>query len=245
MRSPETSSDLLPQAARRDFLRAGGALVVGLSLAACATPEGSGVRSGMRALPLRLREPQSTPPAADRVDSFLVIHEDSTVTLYTGFAELGQGTTTSLLQIAAEELDLGMDQIRAAPLDTHLSPNQGGTYSSASVQRGRPQITAAAAEARRALLALAATPPGRRCGTAERGARPGSRAQGRPQRQLRRADRRPAIRAVDHRQGAGQGQHRIPPGGGRNTSAPISPPSSPASRCTSSSNACRGCCMRA
>ncbi|MBK9251230.1 MAG: xanthine dehydrogenase family protein molybdopterin-binding subunit [Proteobacteria bacterium] len=157
MRSPETSSDLLPQAARRDFLRAGGALVVGLSLAACATPEGSGVRSGMRALPLRLREPQSTPPAADRVDSFLVIHEDSTVTLYTGFAELGQGTTTSLLQIAAEELDLGMDQIRAAPLDTHLSPNQGGTYSSASVQRGRPQITAAAAEARRALLALAAT----------------------------------------------------------------------------------------
>ncbi len=66
-----------------------------------------------------------------------------------GFAELGQGTTTALLQVAAEELDLGMDQIRAAPLDTHLSPNQGGTYSSASVQRGRPQIAAAAARSTR------------------------------------------------------------------------------------------------
>ncbi len=45
-----------------------------------------------------------------------------------------------------------MDQIRAAPLDTHLSPNQGGTYSSASIQRGRPQIAAAAAAGTRALL---------------------------------------------------------------------------------------------
>jgi nicotinate dehydrogenase subunit B len=147
----------LPQPARRDFLRAGGALVVGLSLGSCASQDGPDGAGDARALPSRLREPQATPPAADRVDSFLVIHEDSTATLYTGFAELGQGTTTSLLQIAAEELDLGMDQIRAAPLDTHLSPNQGGTYSSASVQRGRPQITAAAAEARRALLQLAAT----------------------------------------------------------------------------------------
>jgi nicotinate dehydrogenase subunit B len=141
---------------RRHFLRAGGALVVGLTLADCASQEGRNVRAGARTLPPQLREPQTAPPAIDRVDSFLVIHEDSSATLYTGFAELGQGTTTSLLQIAAEELDLGMDQIRAAPLDTHLSPNQGGTYSSASVQRGRPQITAAAAEARRALLALAA-----------------------------------------------------------------------------------------
>ena len=141
---------------RRDFLRAGGAMVVGLSLSACATQDGRDAKPAMRP-DLPLRDPQPAPPASDRVDSFLVIHEDSTATLYTGFAELGQGTTTSLLQIAAEELDLGMDQIRPAPLDTHLSPNQGGTYSSASVQRGRPQITAAAAEARRALLALAAT----------------------------------------------------------------------------------------
>jgi nicotinate dehydrogenase subunit B len=135
-------------ATRRDFLLGGGALAVGFSLAGCA-----GVAP--RDLPAR-RQPRVEGWASPQVDTWLVIHEDNTVTLYTGFAELGQGSTTSLLQVAAEELDLGMDQMRAAPLDTHLSPNQGGTYSSASVQRGRPQICAAAAEARRALLGLAA-----------------------------------------------------------------------------------------
>ena len=91
-----------------------------------------------------------------QLDSWLAIHADNTATLRMGFAELGQGATTALLMVAAEELDLGMDQIHAAPLDTAHSPPQGGTYSSASVQRGRPQVAAAAAEARAALLALAA-----------------------------------------------------------------------------------------
>ncbi|HYP81458.1 MAG TPA: molybdopterin cofactor-binding domain-containing protein, partial [Steroidobacteraceae bacterium] len=138
---------------RRDFLCTGGALIVGLSLDGCVT---RGPERGATAPPPALRAPRPGPPSAAQLDSWLAIHADGTATLYTGFAELGQGTTTSLLQIAAEELDLGMDQIRAAPLDTHLSPNQGGTYSSASVQRGRLQIAAAAAEARRALLAMAA-----------------------------------------------------------------------------------------
>ena len=141
---------LLP---RREFLCAGGALVVGLSLDGCVT---RGPERGATPVAPALRAPRAGPPPAAQVDSWLAIHPDGTATLYMGFAELGQGTTTSLLQIAAEELDLGMDQIRAAPLDTHLSPNQGGTYSSASIQRGRPQIAAAAAEARRALLTMAA-----------------------------------------------------------------------------------------
>jgi len=154
MKSPFAAQPALTDAERRDFLRAGGAVLIGLSLAGCVTGPGSGREKPVRPA---LREPRPGPPPAAQVDSWLAIHSDNTATLYTGFAELGQGTTTSLLQIAAEELDLGLDQMHAAPLDTHLSPNQGGTYSSASVQRGRPQIAAAAAEARRALLALAAT----------------------------------------------------------------------------------------
>lgn len=140
---------------RRKFLQSSGALVVGLSLGACVADGGARSKSGDATAPLR--EAKAGPPAAEQIDTWLAIHADNSATLYMGFAELGQGTTTSLLQIAAEELDLGMDQIRAAPLDTHLSPNQGGTYSSASIQRGRPQIEAAAAEARQALLRLAAT----------------------------------------------------------------------------------------
>lgn len=143
------------QLARREFLQSGGALIVGIPLAGCVA-DGDRARAQPGAAPSALRDPRAGPPPAQQIDTWLAIHEDSSATLYMGFAELGQGATTSLLQIAAEELDLGMDQIRAAPLDTHLSPNQGGTYSSASVQRGRPQIAAAAAEARQALLMMAA-----------------------------------------------------------------------------------------
>jgi nicotinate dehydrogenase subunit B len=141
----KTASQLPSTVTRRAMLQGGGALAVGLSLAACvAMPEPSGSPQG--------RAPKAGPPDALQVDSWLVIHKDNTATLYMGFAELGQGATTALLQIAAEELDLALDQMSAAPLDTHWSVNQGGTYSSASVQRGRPQIAAAAATARMALL---------------------------------------------------------------------------------------------
>ncbi|HEY2843494.1 MAG TPA: molybdopterin cofactor-binding domain-containing protein, partial [Bryobacteraceae bacterium] len=89
------------------------------------------------------------------VDTWLAIHADNTATVYIGFAELGQGASTALLQIAAEELDLEMLQVKTVRLDTNVTPNQGGTYSSASINRGGPQIRTAAAEARLALLKLA------------------------------------------------------------------------------------------
>ncbi|MBV8731655.1 MAG: xanthine dehydrogenase family protein molybdopterin-binding subunit, partial [Acidobacteriia bacterium] len=60
-----------------------------------------------------------------------------------------------LLQVAAEELDMDISQIKTVRLDTNVTPNQGGTYSSAAIARGGPQIRTAAAEARLALLELA------------------------------------------------------------------------------------------
>jgi nicotinate dehydrogenase subunit B len=61
------------------------------------------------------------------------------------------------LQIAGEQLDLDMDQLSAVRLDTHVTPDQGATTSSSSIERGGPQLRAAAAEARAALLRLAST----------------------------------------------------------------------------------------
>ncbi len=132
---------------RRAFLKAGGVLIVGLRLglpaeSAAAAPPARGTAAG--------------PPDAKQIDTWLAIHADNTATLYIGFVELGQGTTTALPQVAAEELDLGLDQIRTEPVDTNVSPNQGGTFSSSSIARGGPQVRKAAAEARQALLALAA-----------------------------------------------------------------------------------------
>jgi nicotinate dehydrogenase subunit B len=130
---------------RRDFLKAGGALVIGFPL-----------RSSLFAQDgLAARGTVAGPPDPKQVDTWLAIHSDNTATVYIGFAELGQGNSTALLQVAAEELDMDMSQLKTVRLDTNVTPNQGGTYSSASIQRGGPQVRTAAAEARQALLQMA------------------------------------------------------------------------------------------
>lgn len=130
---------------RREFLVAGSALVVGFSL-----------RPEIAAAQRPARGSVAGPPDPQQIDTWLAIHSDNTATLYIGFVELGQGATTALPQIAAEELDLTLDQVRTVQTDTNVTPNQGGTYSSAAIARGGPQVRTAAAEARRALLDLAA-----------------------------------------------------------------------------------------
>jgi nicotinate dehydrogenase subunit B len=127
---------------RRDFLKTGGALVVGFSLRGSLSAQvpGRGAAVG---------------PDLRQIDTWLAIHADNTATVYIGYAELGQGTSTALLQIAAEELDLDLSQIQSVGLETEVTPNQGGTYSSASIARGGPQVRSAAAEARQALLKMA------------------------------------------------------------------------------------------
>lgn len=127
---------------RRDFLKTGGALVVGFSLrgALSAQTPGRGAPAG---------------PDQRQIDTWLAIHADNTATVLIGYAELGQGASTALLQIAAEELDMELSQIQSVGLETEVTPYQGGTYSSASIARGGPQVRSAAAEARQALLKMA------------------------------------------------------------------------------------------
>jgi CO/xanthine dehydrogenase Mo-binding subunit len=128
---------------RRDLLKGGGALIVGFSLAGIPLPASAA------------RGDAAGPPDPVAIDTWIAVHADNTATVYFGKCELGQGNTTGMLQIAAEELDLAMSQISAARLDTNVTPDQGATSSSSSIERGGPQLRAAAAEARRALLLLA------------------------------------------------------------------------------------------
>jgi CO/xanthine dehydrogenase Mo-binding subunit len=125
---------------RRGLLKAGGALLVGFAIAGKAAAQ------------------FGPPPGPDReqIDSWIIIHADTTATILIGFVELGQGCTTSLPQVAAEELDLGMDQIKTVAHETEVTPFQGGTYSSSAIANGRPQVQRAAAEARLELLRRAA-----------------------------------------------------------------------------------------
>ena len=140
-----SASVRVPQFPRREFLKAGGALVVGFSLRSVLFAQTQETAVRVTSGPLDLKQ----------IDTWLAIHADNTATVYFGYVELGQGSTTSLLQVAAEELDLDMSQVQAVRHDTSVTPNQGGTYSSSAIARGSPAIRTAAAEARQALLALA------------------------------------------------------------------------------------------
>jgi len=131
---------------RRDLLKAGGALLIGFAIrdaARAQEPEGVAVALG----------PDQPDPS--RLDTWIAIHADNTATIFIGFVELGQGCSTALLQLAAEELDLDMSQVKSIRLESHTMPNQGGTVASASIARGGPRIRSAAAEARQALLKMA------------------------------------------------------------------------------------------
>jgi nicotinate dehydrogenase subunit B len=128
---------------RRDLLKGGGALLIGFSIDGSALPA-SAARGDI-----------AGPPDPNSIDSWIAVHADNTATVFLGKGEYGQGGTTGLLQIAGEELDLDMSQLKWVTLDTNVTPNQGATTSSSSIHRGGPQVRAAAAEARQALLALA------------------------------------------------------------------------------------------
>lgn len=135
-------------ATRRALLGAGGALIVGFTLGA-EHPAGA-----QGAAPVR--DPAAPKPVApDEVDSFLAIGPDG-VTVFSGKVDLGTGVMTALTQIVADELDVALPRIRVIEGDTLLTPDQGPTYGSLSIQSGGMQLRQAAATARQYLVRAAA-----------------------------------------------------------------------------------------
>ena len=119
---------------RRDLLRASAAIVVGFSLGKRAAAQGAG---------------KSVDP--DQLDSFLAIHRDGTVTVYTSLVDVGTGMLIAIPQMAAEELGIPVERISVVEGDTALTANTGGTGGSTGLTRGGVEIRQAAATARRAL----------------------------------------------------------------------------------------------
>ena len=128
---------------RREFLKGTAALVVSFSIDGHQTTRAQG-------------EPPSKSVSTDQVDGFIAIDARGQVTLYTGKVDLGTGIRTALAQIAAEELDVPFSAVMVIQGDTALTPDQGVTSGSLSVQNGGLQIRQAAATARQALLGMAA-----------------------------------------------------------------------------------------
>ena len=127
---------------RRSVLKMSGLLVVAFSLAPRFTIASASV--------------VAKPVTPDLVDSYLAIGRDGRITVYSGKVDLGTGLRTALTQIVAEELDVPLGHVTLVQGDTLLTPDQGPSFGSLSIQNGGAQLRRAAATARRALLERAA-----------------------------------------------------------------------------------------
>jgi nicotinate dehydrogenase subunit B len=92
----------------------------------------------------------------DDFNAYLKIGEDGRVTCYSGKIEMGQGNTTALAQMIAEELEVPADSVDMVMGDTRLCPWDGGTNGSRSIKYFGPALRAAGAEAREVLVQMAA-----------------------------------------------------------------------------------------
>src|SRR5271170_7517525 len=102
--------------------------------------------------------------ANPRLDQWVRFPSPGHVTVSTGRVEIGQGVLTAMLQIAADELDVAPDRILLQTGDTELTPNEGYTAGSQSIQFGGVALRLALAEVRGLLLDRAASRSGRQRG---------------------------------------------------------------------------------
>lgn len=130
-------------ASRREFLQSAGLFVVGVTVGGARSAEAAQSDNLLRGL-----DPK-------RLDTWIAIARDGSVSIFSGRVDLGTGTEIMLAQFAAEELDVPVGRIHLTMGDTRVTPDQGKTTASLNVIRGSQPIRIAAAEARAALLRMA------------------------------------------------------------------------------------------
>jgi nicotinate dehydrogenase subunit B len=101
----------------------------------------------------------SLPPslvANPRLGDWVRVLASGVVEVRAGKVELGQGVLTALAQVAAEELDVGVGRVRMVAATTGVSPDEGYTSGSLSIQQSGAALRVVCAEARGCYLAVAA-----------------------------------------------------------------------------------------
>jgi len=145
---------------RKSFLKGTGAAVAGVSAvgalagnASAAAPTSDGYL-----------------PDTTKLDSWVQVNADNTITLKMSQIETGNGITTGFLQVLAEELDMSIDQMKYGSteydsaghqlntvVDTWIVASTGGEGGSNAMSGQGPKIRAAGAQARGIMLGMAAT----------------------------------------------------------------------------------------
>jgi CO/xanthine dehydrogenase Mo-binding subunit len=93
----------------------------------------------------------------EQSEAMVIIHNDGTAQVVAGIADIGVGAETIFAQIAAEELGMQIDHVSVSYGDSQTTPYTiNSSYGSRTTTLGGPAVRAAAFEAKRQLLALAA-----------------------------------------------------------------------------------------
>src|ERR1700756_2611195 len=134
-----------PTLSRRQFVKAGGALVVGFSLLGPELLKGDTAKATASKNTLDPTLPSS----------WIEIHADNTVLIRTGKSDFGQGSTfTAYRQIVAEELSVPFEAITTV-ISGHTNRTPDGSGAFDFLGHGTPNIRKAAAYTYQALLDLA------------------------------------------------------------------------------------------
>ena len=131
---------------RRNFLKNTGCLAIGFSL-----------QGPLMNAPVPMI--QDLPESIKRhpnINAWLEVLANGQVRIFTGKLELGQGISTAIAQVAAEELDLAVENIDIVLADTARTPDEGYTVGSGSIEQSAMAVRFAAAAARHKLLEMAA-----------------------------------------------------------------------------------------
>jgi len=143
-----TKHEKISSLTRRSVLLGGGALVVSI---------GAGI-SLETVLSIGQAHAQGIKPplTPEQLSSYIAVNADGTVSAFFGKMDMGHGLHVAIGQIVAEELDVPFKTVKVIMADTAVTVNQGGASGSTGIQNGGKQMRAAAAEARRVLVEMAA-----------------------------------------------------------------------------------------
>ncbi|MGY8960995.1 MAG: molybdopterin cofactor-binding domain-containing protein [Alphaproteobacteria bacterium] len=83
------------------------------------------------------------------LDKWISITKDGRVVIHSGKVDIGQRISTALSVIAAEELDVELSRIEMVRAETGLSPDEGVTSGSNSMEQSGEAVRLAGATARR------------------------------------------------------------------------------------------------
>ncbi|HEV8341767.1 MAG TPA: molybdopterin cofactor-binding domain-containing protein [Candidatus Binatia bacterium] len=100
-----------------------------------------------------IQKPTRTPTTSQ---AGVTINAKGEVTILAGTVEIGQGCSTILSQVAAEELTVPIDKVRMHPLDTDVIPFDASTTSSRSTYHMGNAVRQAAIDAREKIALMAA-----------------------------------------------------------------------------------------